>query len=527
MNTNPLRTLTIALIIFFSVMGIGFESLYGYFRSNVVLNGIVVTTMLIGLCYIYVANIRLQGIVNLFKSTNQLVERASLNEDEEDYLDDEDLDFDYAEEYKELMQKKGRRLNWLMSPSDAKIVSQWSPQNMFTHAQVDLVLSSARLHIAEVRNFSNYFSGILIILGLLGTFLGLLETIKSIGLVFSGDSIKFLIADKAQTSGEDILRFFDAIAKPLSGMSIAFSSSLFGLSGSLIVGLFAFVSGRTQSFFLLDLFDWFKARTTADELSSLDRSTMTSLPTSQGLMGTLVRGGMKLPTGQSTRVMGGTQGVSGATGIQTEGTMSGDFRGDFKGEFRGEGGIEGKLDAEQLTGVLERLSALSREAIEKNGLLAKAALKLGENLALEQKRLADIASYEQQAAVMLSAMRQQGDQQIHILNQLVEAQYSNTDKEEFRSLASHFYRAFDILSAELKNTNKNNQDAIVDRITRLGLVGTATTNNSSDSELLSRMAKEVRENDTKSTTNQNSTIASVKGQPVNPLSPSNDENNNA
>jgi hypothetical protein len=534
MNTNPLRTLTIALIIFFSVVGLGFEVLYGYFSSNVTLNGIVVSAMFFGLGYIYVANIRLQGIVSLFKATEQLEQRANpskTDEDEDEDYEEDDLEFDYTEEYRELMESKGQRLLWLMSAKDVENLSNWSPQNMFTHAQVELALSASRLRIAEVRNFSNYFSGILIILGLLGTFLGLLETIKAIGLVFSGDSIKFLVADKADTSGDDILKFFDAIAKPLEGMGIAFSSSLFGLSGSLIVGLFAFVSSRNQSFFLFDLFDWFKARTAPEDISSLERSTMTSLPSSQGLMGALVRGGMKLPTGQSMRALGGAPatGVAGipGTGIGSDGGggIGGEFRGKFKGEFRGDGNIEGNLDADALTGVLNRLEGLSRDAIEKNGLLAKAALKLGENLALEQKRLADIASYEQQSAVILSAMRQQGDQQIHILNQLVEAQYNTTDKEEFRALAAHFHRSFETLLSNVRQDNQTSQEATLDKMSRIGLAGFAA-NISGDREQVLSAAGQGLKSQENSDNLSDGTVASVKGQSVNPLSPSNDEDNN-
>ena len=180
------------------------------------------------------------------------------------------------------------------------------------------------------------------------------------------------------------------------------------------------------------------------------------------------------------------------------------------------------LDAEALSNVLHRLESLSREAIEKNGLLAKAALKLGENLALEQKRLADIASYEQQAAVMLAAIRQQGDQQIHILNQLVEAQYSTTDKEEFRALASHFYRAFDTLMGDVRSANQSNQEATLDRISRLGLTGLATNISADKEEAVARITRELK-NDGSDESTKSGAVASVKGQPVNPLAPSNDE----
>lgn len=462
MSTSPLKPLLILLLIFLAAVGYAFDTLLGYFNSYVYVNGIVVSVGLSGLSYVLFANIRLHRIVSLFRETEKTVQKAIKEEsaDFENFEKDWEHEFESAD-YAEIMERKSDRLKWIMSDKDVAVLKNWAPTNLFTHDQAETALSAVRLRIAEARNFSNYFSGILIILGLLGTFLGLLETIKAIGLVFSGDSISFLVTDKAETSADDILKFFDAISAPLGGMGIAFSSSLFGLSGSLIVGLFAFISARNQSFFLFDLFDWFKDRMDQDEAKSLNRGVMATLPSASGLMGSLVRGGMRVSQGQPMRSLGTGIGDSAGTGID------GAFKGEFKGDFRGEGELSGKLDADSLTNVLGRLEAISRDAVEKNGLLAKAALKLGENLALEQKRLADIATYEQQSSVALSALRQQGEQQIHLLNQQIEAAYNTTDKEEFRALAAHFHRSFQILLSDVKTNNM----ALHDRINRLDTQG--------------------------------------------------------
>ena len=454
MNTNPLRSLFIFLAIFISVIIYGFDVLKSYFIVNMVTNGIVVTTGLIGMVYILSANIRLQRIVKVFKACDKIHDNSVVPGTEEDEEVSWDSEYE-GDEYSDLMSQRGNRLKYIMSVRDVEAVKNWTPSNLFNAEQAESIMSAVRLRMAEVRNFSNYFSGILIILGLLGTFLGLLETIKSIGEVFSGDSISFLVADKAETSADDILKFFDAISAPLQGMGVAFSSSLFGLSGSLIVGLFAFISARNQSFFMFDLFDWIKQRMDAEEAQTLNRSALTSLPSGSGLMGSLARGGMKLPQSMQMRSMGTKYGTA------SQGKESGgDFSGEFHGEFRGQGEMVGRLYPDELMGVLNRLEAISKEAVEKNGLLAKAALKLGENLALEQKRLADIANYEQQASVALAAIRQQGEHQIHLLNQQIEATRDNTDKEEFRALAAHFHRSFETLLGDVQAHNKQIQNSL-------------------------------------------------------------------
>src|SRR6202042_1570235 len=86
-------------------------------------------------------------------------------------------------------------------------------------------------------------------LGLLGTFWGLIETVSAVGSV---------IQDLKPT--EDAASMFDSLrsglAAPLSGMGISFSSSLFGLAGSLILGFLDLQSSQAQNRFYTDLEDW-------------------------------------------------------------------------------------------------------------------------------------------------------------------------------------------------------------------------------------------------------------------------------
>jgi len=112
------------------------------------------------------------------------------------------------------------------------------------------ILDSIATRLDESRDISRYLIGLLVFLGLLGTFWGLLETVGSIG-----QTIQSL--DPSSGSTTDVLDSLKAgLQAPLSGMGTAFSSSLFGLSGSLILGFLDLQSGRAQNRFYTELENW-------------------------------------------------------------------------------------------------------------------------------------------------------------------------------------------------------------------------------------------------------------------------------
>ncbi|MGE0237935.1 MAG: flagellar motor protein MotA [Parvibaculaceae bacterium] len=112
------------------------------------------------------------------------------------------------------------------------------------------LLDSIASRLDEARDISRYMVGLLIFLGLLGTFWGLLETVTSVG-----DAIRSLDVSSAQSATvfEELKTGLEA---PLSGMGLAFSSSLFGLAGSLILGFLELQASQAQNRFYNDLEDW-------------------------------------------------------------------------------------------------------------------------------------------------------------------------------------------------------------------------------------------------------------------------------
>ncbi len=119
-----------------------------------------------------------------------------------------------------------------------------------SQASTRAILDSIGVRIDEGREFGRYAASLLVFLGLLGTFWGLLQTVNAVAEV---------IGSLSSQSGEGADAISELIANlnaPLSGMGTAFSSSLFGLGGSLIVGFLDIQAGKAQNRFYADLEDW-------------------------------------------------------------------------------------------------------------------------------------------------------------------------------------------------------------------------------------------------------------------------------
>lgn len=117
------------------------------------------------------------------------------------------------------------------------------------------ILDSVGSRLDEAREISRYLTGLLVFLGLLGTFWGLLETLGSIGRVIG-----------SMQGGSDTTLMFDelkaGLSAPLAGMAISFTSSLFGLAGSLVLGFLDLQAGQAQNRFYMELEDSLSANAT-------------------------------------------------------------------------------------------------------------------------------------------------------------------------------------------------------------------------------------------------------------------------
>ena len=150
----------------------------------------------------------------------------------------------------------------LLSPT-ARMLADRKGRVMLSAIAMRSLLDGIGARLDESRDISRYLIGLLIFLGLLGTFWGLLDTVSSVGHMINNLSV----------ADDDIVHTFtklkDGLAAPLNGMGTAFSSSLFGLAGALVLGFLDLQAGQAQNQFYNDLEEWL--------------STVTRLGTGSGL----------------------------------------------------------------------------------------------------------------------------------------------------------------------------------------------------------------------------------------------------
>ncbi len=138
----------------------------------------------------------------------------------------------------------------LLAPMAAFLADRGGDGGAPTISTVTLraILDSIGTRLDESREIARYLTGLLIFLGLLGTFWGLLETVGSIAGVI-----------RNMTAGNDSAVMFDdlknGLAAPIAGMSVSFTSSLFGLAGSLVLGFLDLQAGQAQNRFYNQLED--------------------------------------------------------------------------------------------------------------------------------------------------------------------------------------------------------------------------------------------------------------------------------
>lgn len=141
----------------------------------------------------------------------------------------------------------------LLAPMKA-LIGRRSTMALST-ASMRTLLDSIATRLDEARDIVRYLTGLLVFLGLLGTFWGLLTTVASIG-----DTIRTL--DPGSGEARDMLEAIKTgLAAPLDGMGTAFSSSLFGLSGSLVLGFLDLQASRAQNRFYTELENWLSSVT--------------------------------------------------------------------------------------------------------------------------------------------------------------------------------------------------------------------------------------------------------------------------
>jgi hypothetical protein len=192
-----------------------------YFLGNPAVNGIIVGILLAGIVYIFHQVIRLNPEVTW-------IEKFRIHPDA----------------------PNAPAAPRLLSPMATMLADRRGGKVSLSATALRTLLDGIATRLEETRDTSRYLIGLLVFLGLLGTFYGLLETVQSVKGVIGGMSVG--ANDVARAFGELQAR----LQTPLSGMSTAFSASLFGLAGSLILGFLDLQAGLALNRFYNDLEEW-------------------------------------------------------------------------------------------------------------------------------------------------------------------------------------------------------------------------------------------------------------------------------
>ncbi len=213
------------VIVIVIITSVFFKPLKLAFFANPAINGLIIGVLLVGTVYVFRQVFILNPEIKWIKS--------------------------YKKNSSLLSEQKSPRM---LAPMATMLGDNNFKKNLSTLSMRTL-LDGISSRLDESREISRYVTGLLIFLGLLGTFWGLLETINSIGNTISTLKIE----------GENFTNQFNMLKSgleaPLKGMGTAFSSSLFGLSGSLILGFLDLQAGQAQNRFYNELEEWLSKRT--------------------------------------------------------------------------------------------------------------------------------------------------------------------------------------------------------------------------------------------------------------------------
>ena len=206
------------------------EPLLLAFMGNPVVNGIIIGILLAGVLYI-------------FRQVLQLDPEIAWIEH-----------FQHDQAEATVSSRRGAKPR-LLAPMARMLEARQGMRVSLSPTSLQTLLDGIGTRLSETRETSRYLIGVLIFLGLLGTFYGLLVTVRSVGGVIGALSLASSDVSRALSDLKTGLQ------SPLAGMSTAFSSSLFGLAGSLVLGFLDLQAGQAQNRFYNDLEEWLSTYT--------------------------------------------------------------------------------------------------------------------------------------------------------------------------------------------------------------------------------------------------------------------------
>jgi len=232
------------MFLFFLVYA-NFDIAYTFFMATVTFNVAIVTVMGIGLIIILSAAFHLTmltGTIGILR-----------------YKKGDKLEF-YL-----------RGINKIFPPNISTMFQNRARKKVlfFTKDEIDDVLGWLEDKFSNTKKYITFFTSTVLMIGLFGTFTGLLKAIDEMGAIILGLSGDINLAE-----------VISGFSQPLSGMAIGFASSLFGVAAAIILSIMGYILNRNEAIFLEDVQDWMKGQivegTSLSQQASADGSTVSN-----------------------------------------------------------------------------------------------------------------------------------------------------------------------------------------------------------------------------------------------------------
>jgi TM2 domain-containing membrane protein YozV len=236
MVSSQLKLMSLVMVAILGLVAFAHEFVLGGILSNIYLNGLIIVLFVFG------AALSFKRVLTV---RNDAIAFAALEEAYNDTRTErvEALDDPYWRHYRAMQPgivfSRPRSIGHMFDLAYDEVLKSKNLQ--ISVATLQNITHGIDSRLADERSLGSYLTGLLIFLGLIGTFIGLMEMVGSIGTVISN------LTGSTGNPAESMKRLLSDLQKPLTGMAMGFSSSLFGLFGSLTLGLLARFGSKCQA----------------------------------------------------------------------------------------------------------------------------------------------------------------------------------------------------------------------------------------------------------------------------------------
>ncbi len=218
-----------------------FDTAVTFFMATITFNVAIVTVLGIGLVIIFSAAFQLTMLTGTFA-----ILRYKKGEQLEFYL--RAINKTFPENVANMFKNRARKKVLFFTKQEIDDVSQWLEEKF-----------------ANTKTYITFFTGTVLMIGLFGTFTGLLQAIDEMGSIILGLSGDINLAE-----------VIAGFAEPLGGMAIGFASSLFGVAAAIILSIMGYILNRNEAIFLEDVYDWMKGQIVEGKVFTEDSSSEVS-----------------------------------------------------------------------------------------------------------------------------------------------------------------------------------------------------------------------------------------------------------